>query len=185
MIENRTKKSFVDQLSTLNKGMILALVLASGLVGVDAYTSQRTMQSRTETRETLTRKKSTGTLLESLFRSLDKDRGQLSEELAFARGNDGQISKAFNDDMASLAAQHGMQLDWVEDLAGEDRAKTSVPLCTVVSLSGDFEGFRAFLLDLLIRPDVSGLPLIQVISGKNRLSMMLNVERLSNERDLP
>ena len=164
-------------LSFRNKCMIAILVMLTAAVFLDFTSHNRTYKGLHEDMDRLSKTKEQALLLENLYHTLEEKQASMTSSLVFFDPQEQARMKTMSqkDIVRYLATKNGLRVDWIDEILDAfypDDANRQL----AVSLQGDFEGLKAFLLDLTSWPRLRKQPLLQVFAGHNELDILVTIQ---------
>lgn len=169
--------SFFAGLSTLNRILVLVLVVEAILFFTDSRSQTRNLDLLQSQKASLVKQKEQVLLLENLYNNLKQKDASLNQGNPFLTKYDQDMLLTLSDKdiLAYVADNNLLKVDWINEAPLVTDAGTSADHMFVMSLKGGYAELRHFLLDLLSWPRIENLPLIQVLASDNTLDITLNV----------
>lgn len=81
------------------------------------------------------------------------------------------------------ALDNNLTLEWIEPVPGPGVAGRGGPAVKLISMKGTLDGFRGFLISILLSPYKPKPKVIQIQSGNNALDFFLKIELMQESGD--
>jgi hypothetical protein len=169
---NTSDRTTLADLTPLNRVLTVFLLLLIGLLIVDALSVRRAIGREEITQRNLQADIDQTRVLETLYTSLRQKETDLEKSLRPLRPTGDETAGTGtppSDRIQRLATTHHLACAFVRPMDGDGTGMA-------VSLSGAYDGLRDFLLELPMVQGLGQLTRLQVLAGRGRLDIMLNLK---------